>query len=248
MWLCGEMHAQSAHDFFRRVVQQIDRPAESVQKPVKGPRDEQRHSFCARQAQALGNQFTQHDLQHRQQAESDRQRDAVRDQRGPRATNFLHQRAQNAGECDFAQIPERKARERDAHLHAGNHPAQIGKQAFDDLRARVALFHQLTYARLPHGNQREFSGGEKRVDAHQRQHREKLQGDHRESPSLAARLRASAQRSIIPLEEGCHGRTAKEPITADSSKRRGATGEKRWPMVPWPRLPRTHGAQPKSPR
>ena len=86
----------------------------------------------------------------------------------------IHQRAKIPASADFAQVAEREARERDAYLHAGNDPAQIAQQRFDDASPRVTLFDELPHARLPDPDERKFRRREKGVHAHQRDYGEEL--------------------------------------------------------------------------
>ena len=102
----------------------------------------------------------------------------MRDQRRPGPANLLDQRAQNARKRDLAQIAQRKAGERDAHLHAGNHAAEIAEQLLDNFGARDRLSDQLPDARKAHGDERKLRGGEKRVHADQKQDAEDVQGAH----------------------------------------------------------------------
>ena len=84
MWLCGETTPRARDDFFGDAVEQIDGPAKSVQKPVKRPRDQQRNALGAGEAEALGDEFAEHNLQNSEQPEGEHQRDGVRDRRSPR--------------------------------------------------------------------------------------------------------------------------------------------------------------------
>ena len=145
-----------------------------LQKPVERPRDEQRDAFGAREAQAFGNEFAEDDLQHREQAESENQRDAVRDDRRPRPRDRCDERRQNSGERDFAEIAEEQARDRDADLNAGNDAAEVAEQTFDDFGARVARFDELADARSRDGDERKFRGGEECVHADEEEQRRKV--------------------------------------------------------------------------
>ena len=174
----GRDHAERAHHPFGNSIEQINRPAERVQKPLKRARDQQRHAFGARQAQALGDKLAQHDLQHGQQPERDHERDAVRYHRRPRPRDRRNQRTQERGKGKFPDVSEQEARDGDADLHAGNHAAQVTQQMLDDLGARVAFFHQLTHARKPNGDQGKFRRGKECVHADEKQNNEKSKNNH----------------------------------------------------------------------
>src|SRR5271155_134485 len=90
-------YAEGADDFFGGVIEKVYGPAESIQEPGEGARDQQGHTFGAGEAEALRDQFAEDDLQNGEQAEGDGQRGAVRDYGGPGARDRLHQRAENSG-------------------------------------------------------------------------------------------------------------------------------------------------------
>ena len=111
--------------FSAKLSSKLDRPAECVQKPVKRPRDQQRHAFGARQAQVFGTSSpstTCRIVSRRKGDEPARCR-----ARSPPPTDARIDRTsgvRNPCERDFAEIAERQAGERDADLHAGNHAAR----------------------------------------------------------------------------------------------------------------------------
>src|SRR5277367_412646 len=121
-------HAERADNSFGNAVKQIDGPAKRVEKPVKRPRHQQRHAFGASQAEALGNQLAEDDLQNSEQTEDDDERYSMLDDRRPGASYMLDQGPDNRRQGDFAEIAQRKAGDGDPDLHAGNDAAEIADQ------------------------------------------------------------------------------------------------------------------------
>ncbi len=64
-----------------------------MQEPIEWPRNQQRHTFGAREAKALGDKFAEHNLQNREEPKRKYQRAAVRHDGGPRLRNHFHQRS-----------------------------------------------------------------------------------------------------------------------------------------------------------
>src|SRR5271156_6493267 len=120
--------AQRADDSFGNAVKQIDGPAKRVEKPVKRPRDQQRNAFGARQAEALGNQLAEDDLQNSKDTEDDDERYTMLDDRSPGASYMFDEGPHNRGQGDFSKIAQRKASDGDPDLHAGNDTAEIADQ------------------------------------------------------------------------------------------------------------------------
>ena len=84
MWLCGATIPEHADDFFGDVVsKKIDRPAKCSQEPMKRPRDQQRDALGAGEAETLGHKLAEDDLQEREQAEHDDERNRMREDRRP---------------------------------------------------------------------------------------------------------------------------------------------------------------------
>src|SRR5580658_4669654 len=213
-------HSERADDSFGDAVKQIDGPAKRVEKPVKRPRDQQRHAFGARQAEALGNQLAEDDLQNSEETEDDDERYTMLDDRSPGAGYVFDEGPDNRGQGDFAEIAQRKAGDGDPDLHAGNDAAEIADQQFNNLGAGVALFDQLANARKPDGDQREFGSRKKRVHANQKDDAENVERAHRwntltarDPPCKAiltrrarqrekSRKRLSADESAVPMLSG----------------------------------------------
>src|SRR6185437_9955744 len=149
----------------RSGVQEIDGPAKGVKEPVKRTRYKKRDAFGTGQAQTLGNELAEYHLQDREQSKHDDERGTVGHDGGPWSHHFFNHWPEKRRQCDLSQISKREAGNGDADLHARHDPTEIPEELFDDLGARIALFHKLTNARKPDGNEREFGRGKKCVYA-----------------------------------------------------------------------------------
>jgi len=172
-------NAERANDGVRDAVEQINGPAKRAEKPVEGARNEKRDAFCFGEAEALGDKLTENNLEHCEKAKRKDERDAMRDDRGPRARYRLDKRREGVGEGPFAKVAEQKARDGDADLDAGDDAGEVGDEDFDDFGARVALLDELADAREAHGHEREFGGGEEGVEADEKENDEESENDHR---------------------------------------------------------------------
>ena len=142
----GRNNSQHADDFFGGAVEKINPPPEGIQKPMKGPRNQQRDAFGPREAQALGHQLAQHHLQHGEQTKREDQSHAVRDHSRPRARNRFHKGPEDACQRDFTDVAKRQAGDGNAHLYARNDAAEVAEERFDDLGTGVPLLDELADA------------------------------------------------------------------------------------------------------
>ncbi len=127
----------------------------------------------------------------------------MREHRRPRARKLLDERADDRRQGNLTEIAQRKARDGDAHLHAGNDAAKVADELLDDFRARVALLDKLANARKPDRNQRKFGRREKSVHADQENDAEDVERAHR--------------RKALTAQEFA--------VQGNSNKRDSATGE-----------------------
>ena len=173
--------------------------AEKPQDQTAGPAHEKKHGasegeecfhgsghgegdvFGALQGQSLRHQLAQQNVQVGDEAESDRDGDAVSINRGVwnfvNETEGLHQ----TGDHGFADPAQGEADHGDAQLNAVDDFVQTLMQALDDAGAGAAGFDELLNARVADADQGEFRSREKRIGCHQekdQKHAEQHKGDH----------------------------------------------------------------------
>jgi len=121
---------------------EVDGPSEGVKEPCKRARNHEGDAFSASQADRLRNQFPKTTWMALRIAKE-------------RASAVAWARMSCAcchlpvgdfgivGQSRLAQGPDGQARQRDAHLDAGNDAVEIREELFNDLCLRTSLGHQL---------------------------------------------------------------------------------------------------------
>ena len=159
-----------AHHAAAETFEKSDGPAERVEVPVKGTRDQQGRTLGAFEGDGLGHELADDHVQHREEGEGQRERYAMSEDRRAAAGEPIEHRPQQFGQRGFAKRAEAQTGERDADLHAGDDAIELAEKFLNDSGAGVAELDELADARDAHGHEGEFRGGEETVDDCQRQH------------------------------------------------------------------------------
>ncbi len=147
----GNTHG--ANDAAGNAVEQVNRRPERLQKPMEGPRNQQRHALGSAQADALGHQLAKDHVHSREQEKCQRQRRPMRDPCRSRAGCSAPDLLKRMRQRGFAESAQGQGAHRHPHLHAGNHALQVAEEFLHDSRGGIAAFHKLAHPRKAHGHQ-----------------------------------------------------------------------------------------------
>ena len=171
-------YAERLDKFAGDAVEQQNSPSKCAQEPAERARDQQSDTFGVGKTQTFRHELAKHNLQCRQQNESDQKSEAMFDERSVASGNSREKGIQKVRQRKLAKISEGKARQRDSDLHARNDRAHVCDEKLDNARTRIALLDELPNTRLPYGDQREFDGREERINRDEHEDDEEMEGDH----------------------------------------------------------------------
>src|SRR5438477_4277489 len=171
-------NAHGANDFCGSFIQEIDSPTERIQKPVKRPGDQESNAFRTSETDSLRNQFTNDNVQNREQDKRGSESQSVSQDGGTSSLDTRPKRSKEICESGFAEGAKSEAGESDAKLDAGNDAMQVGDEARDDFCARIAFGNKLTNARQAHRDQGEFRSGKESVENNQNNHADEANDKH----------------------------------------------------------------------
>jgi hypothetical protein len=162
-------------------VEADDRPAQGNVEEVQRPRDPQGGAFRPLQGYPLRGQFSQHDMERRDDRERDRDGNRMSRGRSKSTDDGVQQRLDHASERGLADPAKRQGCDGDAELARGDVRIQVPDELAGQLCGHVAFRGKLLDSRPPRRDECKLRGDEEAVGDDQQRHREQANGRRRAS-------------------------------------------------------------------